>query len=124
MSRHCRKCKSPDPKIGKFWDPVWYRFPSLTLTWSRCYSESHGDLGCVTCHDPHNSAEASTVANEAKCNGCHSSSAKSACPINPTKGCIDCHMPRAWIEATHSFKTDHFIRVRDQAREEPGSSRG
>ena len=34
------------------------------------------------------------------------------CPINSTLGCIDCHMPRIWVESTHSFKTDHFIRVR------------
>ena len=34
-------------------DPVWYRFQSLALTWSRCYIESEGNLSCVTCHDPH-----------------------------------------------------------------------
>jgi hypothetical protein len=22
-------------------------------------------------------------------------------------------MPRIWVQATHSFKTDHYIRVRD-----------
>ena len=44
--------------------------------------------------------------------------AKTRCPVNPTRGCIDCHMPRIWVQSTHSFKTDHFIRVRDQAPSE------
>ena len=40
-------------------DLVWLRFQSLTLPWSRCYTESDGMLGCVTCHDPHRNAETS-----------------------------------------------------------------
>jgi predicted CXXCH cytochrome family protein len=37
-----------------------------------------------------------------------------SCPVNPASGCISCHMPSAWQEGTHSFKTDHFIRVRER----------
>jgi len=109
-------------------DPVWYRFQSLTMAWTRCFTESDGKLSCVTCHDPHRDAETSAASNEAKCLSCHTpgggnepagkkalATAKTRCPINPTQGCIGCHMPRAWIESTHSFKTDHYIRVRDQS---------
>jgi tetratricopeptide (TPR) repeat protein len=120
----------------------WLRYQSLTLTWSRCYTEGHGTLRCSTCHDPHEKLETSAARNEAKCLSCHAPDpttssagsalsgaadrredpsrdgpaargAKTACPINPTRGCIDCHMPRIWVQATHSFKTDHYIRVRD-----------
>ena len=30
------------------------------------------------------------------------------CPVDPTKGCIECHMPSAWQQSTHSLKTDHY----------------
>jgi hypothetical protein len=36
------------------------------------------------------------------------------CPVDSAKGCIECHMPSAWQESTHSIKTDHYIRVRDR----------
>jgi cytochrome c-type biogenesis protein CcmH/NrfG len=122
-------------------DPVWNRFQALALTWSRCYSESDGKLSCVTCHDPHKRTETLPARYEAKCVSCHAPDplaageahpaqsfprsrtspphekptarkVKTTCPINPANGCIDCHMPHAWQQATHSFKTDHFIRVR------------
>jgi tetratricopeptide (TPR) repeat protein len=127
--------------------PSWLRFQSLTLTWSRCYTEGDGTLSCSTCHDPHRNAETSAARNEAKCLLCHAPEpttgsadlshspapgrradpsrdmpaprgAKIPCPINPTRDCIDCHMPRVWAQATHSFKTDHFIRIRDRAPSE------
>ena len=123
-------------------DPAWLRYQSLTLTWSRCYTEGDGTLSCSTCHDPHRDADTSAARNEAKCLACHApepalstsgapSSAASArpsppagerraaeraraiCPVNPAHGCLECHMPRIWTQSTHTFKTDHFIRVRD-----------
>jgi cytochrome c-type biogenesis protein CcmH/NrfG len=128
-------------------DPVWYRFQSLALTWSRCYTESEGNLSCTTCHDPHAHGRSSPARNEAKCLSCHgpdrapasagltpySSSAaqpnsaqpktsptarRTTCPVDPAKGCIECHMPSAYYPATHSIKTDHFIRVRDRLASE------
>jgi cytochrome c-type biogenesis protein CcmH/NrfG len=124
-------------------DPVWYRFQSLALTWSRCYVESDGALTCVTCHDPHTYGKTSTARHEAKCLSCHgtdpvptsaataprsaspsqtnpprqkrvANEVKTTCPVDTAKGCIECHMPSAWQQSTHSFKTDHFIRVRER----------
>jgi hypothetical protein len=128
-------------------DTPWLRYQSLTLTWSRCYTEGDGTLSCSTCHDPHEKADPSVARNEAKCLSCHApepatSSAgpspaptsgrradpsqgrpatkgsATACPINATRGCIECHMPKIWVQGTHSFKTDHFIRIRGQASSE------
>ena len=42
-------------------------------------------------------------------------SRKSApCPVSPSRGCLECHMPRAWDPETFAFKTDHWIRVRSR----------
>jgi hypothetical protein len=141
-------------------DPVWTRFQSLALTWSRCYTESEATLTCVTCHDPHSHGKTPAARNEAKCLSCHGrdpipartaarpshrsvapvddlvkggraeeqtgsstlpakkpspSRIRRTCPVDPARGCIECHMPSAWHQSTHSFKTDHFIRVRDRS---------
>ncbi len=123
--------------------PALYRFASLTLSWSRCYTQSQGALGCATCHDPHKDVETSVAINETRCLSCHSGDNRggsrglagsgaaipaawpdsagakpatrakaSPCPVNPTKGCLACHMPRVWDKETFAFKTDHDIRVR------------
>jgi nitrate reductase cytochrome c-type subunit len=144
INQVCGLCHGfPDPEMlsRSRTDPALLRFQSVTMTWSRCYSESDGKLSCVTCHDPHRDAETSVAVNETKCLSCHAvdprqtaatgaaggtrSSAEdqpakksnTSCPVNPTKGCLECHMPRTWQKDTHSFKTDHFIRIREQAGE-------
>jgi len=99
-------------------DPGWLRFQNVTLSRSRCYSESGGKLNCVTCHDPHTNAEISSSRNEAKCLNCHSTEREPnrACPVNSSNGCIECHMPKIWVQATHSFRSDHNIRKRAKGR--------
>jgi tetratricopeptide (TPR) repeat protein len=104
--------------------PDWTRFPGSTLPWSRCYAESGGDLSCVTCHDPHTDAETSPVYYEAKCLSCHSgpsvepahprqaeATRRSACPINPSRECLGCHMPKVRYDWLHGSFTDHYIRI-------------
>lgn len=113
-------------------DPLAPRFPAAGLTWSRCYIESRAAIDCLSCHDPHRDAETSRADYERKCLECHSgrpdtrqsggiasssSSSSSpprvaACPIEPTRGCIDCHMPSAEKVISHTKFTDHYIRVR------------
>ena len=124
-------------------DPVWYRFQSLALTWSRCYTESEGNLSCVTCHDPHNYGKTSAARQEAKCLSCHgpdpapastadtplsappsqtnplqqktsSKKPRTTCPVDPAKGCIECHMPSAW-QRVHPFLQDRSLHPRPRS---------
>lgn len=109
----------------------WLRSAGVGWTWSRCNTESDGAFGCVTCHDPHQSARATTTAQyEAKCLGCHSPTTiqpsatlateirrpagprYSVCPIDSEHGCVKCHMPRVRVNELHADLTDHYIRVR------------
>ena len=126
----CAQCHSPRGRTASPDDPVSVRFQGTTLTWSRCFTQSKDTLDCVTCHDPHRNVETSTSYYEAKCLSCHGGAARpgdspdqarpgsvsersrpAPCPVNPTKGCIACHMPAVKNVVPHTFFTDHFIRV-------------
>ena len=113
-------------------DPAFVRSSGLTLTFSRCYTESDGGMSCLTCHDPHRDDEGTAAFYEAKCLACHSqqprpeneihppdgvpaappSSRPSVCRVNPAKNCLDCHMPKVAVDSLHTSLTDHYIRVR------------
>ena len=139
----CSQCHSPrDPKLEIIPEtPHSVRFQGRTLTWSRCYTESDGQLDCVTCHDPHRDAETSPAVYNARCLACHGTSQsqpsptaavprqsgpapRRSCPIQPAGNCITCHMPRVKTPMAHAEFTDHFIRVhRDGGRDpQPGST--
>jgi tetratricopeptide (TPR) repeat protein len=137
LLRLCAECHSPRGQEVRRDDPSAVRFQGTTLTWSRCYSESEGALDCVTCHDPHRNAVTSPDHYEARCLECHSrdggrpmpvgqaasdrrrsrrralrdAPSRSTCPVNPSTGCVGCHMPAATGVVPHSTFTDHFIRV-------------
>ncbi len=117
-------------------DPGWVRSQGVGWTFSRCNTESGGRFGCVTCHDPHQSARATTTARyESRCLSCHKTTevtrsagtARSgskglplagsrpparACPVDSARGCLGCHMPKVRVESLHLDLSDHFIRVR------------
>jgi tetratricopeptide (TPR) repeat protein len=131
----CAECHSPRGQGVSRDDPLAVRFQGTTLTWSRCYNESGDALDCTTCHDPHRNATTSPAHYEARCLECHSSKAgepsptgqggskrrrsralrddspRTVCPVNPSNGCIGCHMPAVAGVVPHSTFTDHFIRV-------------
>ncbi len=134
----CSGCHNPRGRDVLRDDPLAARFQGATLTWSRCYSESDGALNCLTCHDPHRNASTSKEYYEARCLECHSRSqppsevarnrpgrrslrevpTRTVCPVNPSNGCLGCHMPAVQGIVPHSTFTDHFIRVH---KDESGS---
>lgn len=138
INRLCGVCHSQDATVTETLapreSPDWVRFPSSTLTWSRCYAESGGALSCATCHDPHRNAETSARYYEAKCLSCHTTRAdsesqrsitdtvpsadsafRSPCPVNPRGDCLPCHMPKVHSDWLHGSITDHYIRSHAEA---------
>src|SRR5262249_32328267 len=112
-------------------DPRYVRSPAVTLTHSRCYTESSGGLSCLTCHSGHRDSERAEAFYEFKCLECHSDSiplakgagaasdrsksaparAGRACKVNPKQGCLDCHMPKIPVDGLRTSMTDHYIRI-------------
>jgi tetratricopeptide (TPR) repeat protein len=126
----CAECHSQRKSgaVLKPGSPDAVRFQATTLTWSRCYTQSDQEFDCMTCHDPHRDVEISAAWYESKCLQCHTSApskigkasaavntedarTKTSCPIQPTTGCIECHMPKLATPMAHSRFTDHFIRA-------------
>ncbi len=124
----CGECHSRDDASPN--DPLASRFQAKTLPSSRCFIESQDKLDCITCHDPHRNAATTMSYYEAKCLSCHTGPARArdpksapkatslseasqpiGCPVNPSNGCIACHMPPVNKVVPHSSFTDHFIRV-------------
>lgn len=88
------------------------------LTMSRCYNESNGALGCITCHDPHFSIKTFPKEHYNKaCQQCHTPQKLSARTFSVshagTTDCVACHMNRTGNNNTlHGVSnTDHWIRV-------------
>jgi predicted CXXCH cytochrome family protein len=82
-------------------------------THSRCFVESKGALRCTTCHDPHTQAPQNALWYEQRCLSCHTrgEAGKQSCPVNPTSGCLPCHMPKVQA-APHTKFADHWIRAK------------
>lgn len=133
--RICGQCHSYHQELSlPRTDSFWIRFQGTTLPWSRCYTESAGAFDCITCHDPHKSAESSPDAYTGRCLTCHSagnvtpaansgsaaaspvSRRPAVCPINPTRECVACHMPPFFSEPIHATFTDHYIRIHPEKK--------
>ena len=81
---------------------------------SRCFEGSNGQLGCISCHDPHQlpAPEEKIAYYRARCLECHESngctesmSLREASADN----CMHCHMPSRPTEIQHAAVTDHSI---------------
>lgn len=87
------------------------------LKMSRCWAGSNGQMGCISCHDPHVQLHGDQAVDffRNRCLSCH---AGSSCrePVAqrqataPPDNCILCHMPKQTSENIgHSSLTDHRI---------------
>ncbi len=83
----------------------------------RCFAASKGQLGCISCHDPHRLPAPTTklAYYRERCLECH---AKQGCALplaqrqarGQGEDCISCHMPRPAItNVPHTAATDHRI---------------
>lgn len=85
---------------------------------SVCFKRSNGQLGCVSCHDPHSipsKAERVSFFQE-RCLSCHTETnhcsldRTTRLQISPEDSCIKCHMPkRDASDVPHTSQTDHRV---------------
>jgi Flp pilus assembly protein TadD len=94
---------------------------------SRCYLESAGEMGCITCHDPHQvpAADSRITYYREKCLNCH---ADRGCSLPHQQrelkqnDCTACHMPRLdSSNISHVAQTDHRI-LRTPGQLDPNDS--
>ncbi len=76
-----------------------------------------GEMSCITCHNPHQSIEATATSqyNNA-CINCHKAAKDKKCSVDSElriaedDNCVGCHMPRSGsIDIPHVNITDHYI---------------
>ena len=130
----------PGLPLHLFWS-VFMRRPDLNpgrkavgqveqMAASRCFRESKGKLGCVSCHDPHALPAAAERAAfyRSRCLNCHD---EAACRLGPDDrrkangdDCAACHMPRAaTADIAHTAVTDHRVLARPDAAARPAPPR-
>jgi hypothetical protein len=92
---------------------------SYRLVGSRCWNAADRRSRCSFCHDPHAPLVQETAAYDAKCLGCHATSAGAPasadhpgkpCPVGQ-RDCARCHMPKVPVPDSSIVYTDHRIRI-------------
>ena len=89
----------------------------FSMTLSKCYRNSGGHLGCITCHDPHvePAKQDAPAYYRQKCLSCHTEKS-CALPLGirqrktPPDDCAGCHMPKRDVRViAHAVLTNHRI---------------
>lgn len=94
---------------------------------SRCFQGSEGQLGCISCHDPHSlpNANAKVAFYRERCVRCHEGE---GCGLSLSKrtalagvdDCAGCHMPKLETEIRHAAVTDHRVVITARQSESQG----
>jgi len=90
------------------------RLQGLALSQSRCFTQSKGELSCLTCHDVHDQTPRPLSFHNARCISCHDAASADhpACPKAPTGNCVSCHMPAQTVGMPFDLRyRNHWIKV-------------
>lgn len=88
------------------------------LRQSKCFVESKGELGCRSCHNPHDirHGQAGLGGYNQACGRCHAAGTLPAASHPAATNCVGCHMPKRRTEdVVHAVVTDHRIQRRGPA---------
>lgn len=97
------------------------RFQMVGMMKSACYIKTNGELGCTTCHNPHQNVKNETPAlHDQPCMQCHTTKPSQShvwktlpCSIGKQSNCVTCHMRTFTAFSKGSFPTqlaDHWIK--------------
>ena len=89
---------------------------------SKCFTESNGALGCISCHDPHKSPtdDGRIDFYRNQCIECHQKNEQPDCGLarperlvkSPKDSCVQCHMPKLNAgDVPHTPQTDHRVQL-------------
>jgi hypothetical protein len=103
------------PIRGSLEQPLWWKNSTLEL--SKCYTATHGQLTCSTCHSIHNPPAPGheKEAYRAACLTCHTVQSCTLKPQDPKRVaaedyCVQCHMEKRPVAGiAHSNDTKHRI---------------
>ncbi|HLJ55756.1 MAG TPA: multiheme c-type cytochrome [Chthonomonadaceae bacterium] len=94
------------------------RYQGYGIELSACYRKSGGRLSCITCHNPHANAPTNVRSYDRACLSCHGATIvnhAAPCPVQPTGGCVPCHMPKRNVFPDQHIPiamADHLILAR------------
>ena len=95
-----------DPHRNASTSPATYEARCL-----ECHSRDAGPPSSSGSSAPPSSGPSATDRRRSRRLALRDAPGRSTCPVNPSSGCIGCHMPPVTGVVPHSTFTDHFIRV-------------
>ena len=122
ISRFCGQCHRTWELVARRgWRGVINaRFQPYRLANSKCFDGTDHRIGCLACHDPHQTVVRDDTFYDPKCLACHAASGSSSLPPRPARAkvcpvaksnCVTCHMPKVRLPNGLMTFYDHQIRV-------------